>query len=71
MRTKALKLRSIGSMVKTIFYMANIDRRNTKCIVTKASVPNDNTYCGTIERSKGNYFFKPGTKIDTYRVVGS
>lgn len=29
-------------------YMANIDRRNTKCIITKASVPNDNTYCGTI-----------------------
>lgn len=43
--------------------MANADKRNAKCIVTKGSAPNDNTYCGTVEKFKGNYYFKPGTKI--------
>lgn len=44
-------------------YMANMDKRYAKCIVTKGSIPNDNTYCGTVEKSKGNYYFTPGTKI--------
>ncbi len=51
--------------------MANIDKRHAKCIITKGSTSNQNTYCGSIERYKGHYYFTPRGKIDSYRVIGS
>lgn len=52
-------------------YISDIDKRHSKCIVTKGSAPNDNTYCGSIDRSKGCYYFIPGSTVETYKVIGS
>lgn len=52
-------------------YLANLDKRSPKCIITRASTPNGNTYCGTIERARGNHYFIPGTHVESYRVIGA
>ena len=44
-------------------YMANFDKKYSKCIVTKTNTQNNNIFCGRLEKVKGQYYFKPGSKI--------
>ena len=50
-------------------YIADIDKRHSKCIITKGSSLNHNVYCGSIERLKGNYYLTPGNKVEAYKVI--
>ena len=50
-------------------YMANFDRKFTKCIVTKANTQNSNIFCGRLEKVKGQHFFSPGSKIECFKVI--
>jgi hypothetical protein len=44
---------------------------NTKCIITKSTAAKENTYCGSIERIKGQFYYLPGTYIECYKVIGN